>query len=157
MVVYAWHVDPDDSADLKTIVFHFQTLLTLLTGGMQWDAITMMFLHSSSSSFNFSLVAIECLLPGWTLEYSLLVTVLLPFFIGVLALFAAGISRLYSRIRKEHAHTQKLRARMVKLFVLLEYLLYFSVALMVFQIFGCSTNMNMYYLNLYLIFFLFLL
>lgn len=155
MMIYAWNLQPANSATIKIVTLHFQSLLIFVVGGMEWDSITSKFIHTSSSSFNFSLSAIECLFPHWNLLGSLLVAVMLPFGAGIFAL-AAGVvvwcwRSLVIHIRKrgkrssvdvQPAKTEK-RGRWIKVaktFANLLDLLYFPVALMTFQMLGCTSS-----------------
>ncbi len=164
VVVYAWRMNPSNSATLKTIVFHFQTLLTIMENG---GDLTAHFFHSSNSSLNFSMVAIECIFPWWNLEDTLVSAVSLPAVyaclynisifpkifiykaIAIVTFCVCAISTLGQYICGRAQNWIRLKARFINLFSMLLYLVYFSVVLVAFQIFGCSESEGQYFVNLY--------
>lgn len=58
-----------------------------------------MFFHSSSSTSNMSLAAIECLIPTWDVRANLIFALLLPFGFVILAMVSVGIAKTYRSVR----------------------------------------------------------
>lgn len=83
--VYGWQVSPGDSAALKIVFFHFQSLVVVVMGGMEWELQIDRFLSTSSNASYFSVYAIECLIPGWhVVKDGLLFLIFLPLILCLL-------------------------------------------------------------------------
>lgn len=55
---YAWHGSAENSAAIKIVVFHFQSLLVLIMGGIQWQSMDFILAFSFSLfAFRVSLLA----------------------------------------------------------------------------------------------------
>jgi hypothetical protein len=127
-----------------------------------------LFFHASSSTSNFSFFAIECLIPSWTVQASLLFTLLVPIsfaFVGMIA-WCAAHAYSYVRVRmsdtadahKHIADPRLLRTRAVKVVVFLLNLHYFNVVVLVLQMFACTSPTTLNegkYLNAYPLFLFF--
>jgi hypothetical protein len=75
LVLYAWNAPPTGSAVIKIVAFHLQSLYILMVGGMRWNKFVTMLIKSSSSVSTFSVVAIECLVPGYYFIFGIIIII----------------------------------------------------------------------------------
>ena len=176
--LYAWFDSSSDSAALKIILFHFQSLFALITSGLEWNSkpllllclplsasptplflmyyagVILHFVRASSGASSLNYMATECIIPGWNLTWTILFTLLTPLLalvLGCLAWCSSRIVAVLPMVKPLEPQVRKQRLMKVTIFVVT--LTYFNIATACFSMFACTSydsRTDMSYLNSYL-------